>query len=127
MKAKTSQEGSGDAPKPPRVSARIAEQKKRPSKQANLPAKPLAPKAARKRPTELKEKTPRPKRTATTKAKQTAKEKDKRTKHPKALTRKIRGETLQEHERRTANDPLPRDLEKVRGRCKSQSQFALKL
>jgi hypothetical protein len=115
MKPKTGQPRSGSVRKPPlRVSARIAEQKQQPSKQVHIPPKPLAPKAAWKRATEGKQKPSRSKKPAPAKSKKIA-EKKNSTPRPSYVPsrRRVQKKALQEHERRTAQDPLPQDLAKV--------------
>jgi len=115
MKPETRQPGSGDGENPPlRVSARIAQQKRQPSKQSDVPPKPLAPKAARNKAAEGKQKAPRPKKPAPAKSKQLV-QKKKTKPRPSQVSRiqNIREKALHEFERRTANDPFPQDLETV--------------
>jgi hypothetical protein len=101
---------------PLRVSKRIAEQKQNPKKQDTVPERALAPKAARKRTTEQKQKQKREKKSAPLNPKQPVKKKVSKAKptKPKPIeAQRVRKEALQEHERRTANDPLPQDLQDV--------------
>jgi hypothetical protein len=104
MKPKAGQPSSSD---PIRVSDRIKAQGKRLNKQL----KPLAPKAARKGTAEGKQKAPMPKKPAPAKSKQLVQRKE--TKPRPSQVPRIQEKTLQELERRTANDPLPQDLARV--------------
>ena len=141
MKPNTGQPSSSDVQsRSTRVSDRIAEQRERLSKQVDTSQEPLAPKA-RKRTAEEKQEGPRVKKPALAKSKQPVQEKSTAEGKQRALkpkkpapaksrqpvqkkeakprhsqvprVRNIREKALKELERRTANDPLPPDLETV--------------
>lgn len=118
MKPKPRQPPSGDAKNPPiRASKRIAERKEQ-SKQADTAKKPLAPKAPPKKSSVVRQKPLGRKKTAAAKTSGKQEAAPKSLKAPRA--RKVHRpplvlKALQEHERRTANDPLPEDIAVVKG------------
>lgn len=107
--------------RPKRVSDRIVAQRERRSKQVDTSQKPLAPRAPPKKRSGVTQKPAGPKK-AVPESKQTSGRKrtaPKPLKLPRARKAQLPPlvlEALQEHEERTANDPLPPDLTKVHTR-----------